>query len=183
MNTLILFLTLIAVVWYAWQTRRLAVISSDNFRISALPGLRCTVTAFDEHSGFGNIFLLNRSDKPCFFWLMVRAFRVNTPEDWTKSPAELTPLRRDSADPLGYYDGSQRRFMQPEETIIGVFPLDEIGSVLRGGQSVAIETLIWVTSDNRVTNKNDNKVIVYDPKRWILSPQGVQVQTRVLPIF
>jgi len=181
-TNLILFFTLLAIVWYAWEARKLAMISSDNLRISTLPGLKCEVTNFNENNGIGNILFTNRSDKPCFFWLQVRGFRVNTQDDWTKSPSELVPLRREP-DPLGYYDGAQRRFMQPDDKFEGVFSLDEIGAVLREGKDVAVETLLWVTSDNRVITKDNAKSLRYDPKRWILRPSGAQPQTRIQLIF
>ncbi len=167
---------------YAKKTSEIARISGDNLRITTLPGISCMVTNFDEHGGFGNIWYKNHSSKPCFFWLEVRGFRVNTREDWVKRPSELTPLRREP-DTLGYCDGTKRRFLQPGDDFIGIFTLDEIGSVLRERQNVAIETLLWVTGDDRITEKNDPKVLAYDPKRWVLCPNEVQTQTRVQLIF
>jgi len=181
-TTLILFFTFLIIVWYAWETRKLAKVSSDNLRIATLPGLKCEVTDFNEQIGKGNVVLENLSNKPCFFWLEVRAYQIENENDWTKDSSLLIQLKRE-VDPLGYYDGSQRRFMQPGDRFIGVFCLGAMCTPLLVGYVVAVETLLWATGDDRVHTKNDSKVLAYGPKRWILRPTQVQHQTRVQLIF
>ena len=173
------FATLGVVLLYTYATFKLAKTANDSLRVSTLPLLNYEVVDFIINTNQGIGRFKNSNLRPAFFWIEVRGYRIQNPEDHLRNANELQRLHR-NPDAHGFYDGSQRQFFAPGDQINGWFTLDEIGEALRAGQGALIEVSLWVTGDDKVIKRDNPRVLAYPPTRWLLDPN--QPQQRVTRI-